>query len=576
MKKIYYILSFFALFTSCDVLNTEPLDSYNELVVWRDKGLAENVLRESYWSTLKRLYCSGDNSTECLRTEAWTDNIWTKDNNSVASEGISPTNVTSVVGGYDQYDLIRKANLIINNLTNNSNIEESACRQFIAEARCLRVMVYDWMARRWGGLMLVDELMSPEDDMLLPRATEEETYRFLVEDLKKAIPDLPLTAYKERFTRGAALTLLTRVALDGGLYDEVIAAGKQLFENGEQTSLWSIDPEYRKMFGSYSYPLESKEVQLVFTLGDKKQYCEDILPMYIAGTMSPGRNTKGPDFNEKVDAWCANWPSHELAESYLAIDIDGDGTAKPYTETARWKNAPVKRASIMYSNRDARMDATICRDSTNYFTSPVVLNMEGNCYWDNTQNHPFMSQSGYMWRKYIYELDGTLPGYQILYDFRYILLRLGEASLNYAEALGRKGQIKDAVAYLNKTRVLHGKLPALSDAVSVTEFWANYKIERRAELALEGDRYFSVIRWAKAENATKVPEFNSRTHCVIIEGLKKDNSNVGTAGTFTTTDLPHGGSSGSDKVFSWPKRMYFPIPESEVISNTNIKQNPQW
>lgn len=576
MKKIYYILFFLAFFTSCDVLDSEPLDTYNELVVWKDKGLAENVLKEAYWSVLKNLYCSGDNNTECLRTEAWTDNVWTKDNNSVASEGISPTNVTNVAGGYNQYGLIRRACLIIDNLTDNQHIEAAACKQYIAEARCLRVMVYSWMARRWGGLMLVDKLMGEKDEMLLPRATEEETYKFMVEDLKKAIPDLPLTANKERFTRGAALTLLTRVALDGGLYDEVIAAGKLLFEEGEQSALWSIDSDYRKMFGSYSYPVDSKEIQFVFTLGDKKQYCEDLLAMYIAGNLSPGRNTKGPAFKEKVDTWCANWPSHDLVESYLAIDVDGDGKAKPYTETAHWRNASVKRASIMYSNRDARMDATICRDSTIYFTSPIEMNTEGNCYWENTQNHPFMSQSGYMWRKYVYEADGLVPGYQILYDFRYILLRLGEASLNYAEALGRKGKIEDAVKYMNMTRVAHGKLPALPTNVSETEFWTNYKAERRAELALEGDRYFSVIRWAKAEKATKIPEFNTRTRSIVIEGLNSEKSNMATAGTFTAIDMPHGSSSGSDMIFSWPKRMYFPIPESEIISNSNIKQNPQW
>lgn len=64
------------------------------------------------------------------------------------------------------------------------------------------------MARRWGGVMLVDKLMTPNDEMKLPRTSEEETYRFMVEELKKAIPDLPTKANKERFTKGAALTLL--------------------------------------------------------------------------------------------------------------------------------------------------------------------------------------------------------------------------------------------------------------------------------------------------------------------------------------------------------------------------------
>ncbi len=178
-----------------------------------------------------------------------------------------------------------------------------------------------------------------------------------------------------------------------------------------------------------------------------------------------------------------------------------------------------------------------------------------------------MTQSGYMWRKFIYECDGTLPGYQIPYDFRYILLRLGEASLNYAEALGRKGKIKEAVEVMNMTRTKHGGLPALANTVSADEFWKNYKIERRCELALEGDRYFSVIRWAKVENAETVPEFNKRTHCIVIDGDD---------GTFELIDTSHGSSTGSDRVFSWPKRMYFPLPENQTMNNENLSQNKYW
>lgn len=571
MKKLLLILSLAFVICSCnDVLNSEPLDTLNENLIWKDKALAESVLKETYWSTLKNLYCSGSNDTECLRTDAWTDNVWNRNSNTVASEGLSPTNITGNIGSYNRYALVRKASLIINKLTNNASIDQSACKQYIAEAKCLRVMTYDWMARRWGGLMLVKDLMTPNDSMKLPRATETETYQYMVDELKSAIPDLPSTATeKERFSKGAALTLLTRVALDGGLYDEVISAGQQLFE-GTEAANWAIDKEYRKMFGSYSYPATSKEIQLYLTQGNKKQYCEDLLPMYVAGCMPPGRNTKGPKIVDKIDTWCVNWPSQELVDSYLAIDVDGDGTAKPYTETARWINAPVKRASIMYSNRDARMDETIVRDSTYYFSNFVVTNTLGNVYWLNTQDHSFMQQSGYMWRKYVYEVDKTLPGYQVLYDFRYLLLRLGEASLNYAEALARKGgaeNLKKAIKMMNLTRVGHGDLPALPESTTETSFWKFYKIERRCELALEGDRYWSVLRWAKADNATSVPVFNTRTHYIIIDG---------TNGTFTTSDLPHRLSEGTDRIFSWPKRMYFPIPESETISNPNIKQNPNW
>lgn len=568
-RNIYCALLFILLgLVSCDILDTEPLDSYHENVVWEHEDLAENVLREAYWSILKSLYCQGNNSTECLLTEAWSDNVYNKDNNSVAAEAISPTNINSNIGDFNKYGYIRKVSLIIEKLTNNPNIEEQKCKRFIAEARCLRVLVYSWMARRWGGVMLVDKLMTPQDEMLLPRATEQEMYQFMINELKLAIPDLPSVCGKERFTKGAALTLLTRVALDGAFYDEVIAAGNELIE-GEEAVNWDLDSDYRRMFGSFSYPEQSREIQFYFTEGGRKQYCDNLLPMYVAGVLSPGRNIMGPPMTVKIDTWCVNWPSHELTEAYLAIDVEGDKSAKPYYETKHWKEAPTKTAAIMYSNRDKRFMATICYDGTTYFGDPIETDTLGNQFWNNTQNHPFMTQSGYLWRKYIYELDGveSAPSYQKLYDFRYILLRLGEAYLNYAEALGRKGEIKKAIQIMNKTRTIHGGLPALSENSSEEVFWKYYKIERRVELVLEGDRYFSVIRWAKAENATSVPEFNKKTNAIIIYG---DND------LFELTDKSHGSSTGSERVFSWPKRMYFPLPESELMNNPNLKQNKYW
>ena len=47
MKKLFYIALMLVcgFTTSCDVLDTEPKDSYNELLIWRNKDLAENVLK---------------------------------------------------------------------------------------------------------------------------------------------------------------------------------------------------------------------------------------------------------------------------------------------------------------------------------------------------------------------------------------------------------------------------------------------------------------------------------------------------------------------------------------------------
>ena len=102
------------------------------------------------------------------------------------------------------------------------------------------------------------------------------------------------------------------------------------------------------------------------------------------------------------------------------------------------------------------------------------------------------------------------------------------------------------------------------EGVSESEFWKWYKIERRVELVLEADRYWSLIRWARIEGASGIPELNHRMHAIDI------NSD----GTYEFTD---NNGFGTDYIFSWPKRMFFPIPEDEIINNPNIDtNNPGW
>lgn len=565
--KIYIVISISILvFWSCEEssLDKVPLDSLNETLIWKDASLAESVLKELYWNALTNTYCRSEQYAECLEADTWTDNVLNTFDNAITLEAYSPVNLPRI-GSYNQYSRIRKACLIIDMLTSKEAFsdDEVKRKQFVAEARCLRAMIYDWMARRWGGLMLVKKTLSPEDELELPRSTEKETYDFIIEDLKAAIPDLPSSGSKERFTKGAALVLLLRVAIDGQNWSEAVDAGNQLLFGAEGE--WGLDENYNQMFGNYDYPPNSPEIMFYLTYGPNKTVADNLLAMHIGCPTPPGRNIKGPAFTQTSDAWCRAHPSQELVNDYLVID-EQDGFAKRYNRTSQWlKAGPDTTSSLMYASiRDARFEQTIVHDSAYYFTNFIVSNQEGNVYWKNVQDHPWMTKSGYIWRKWVEENPDRRPIYQQLFQYRYVLLRLGEAYLNYAEALAKQGKIPEAVRAMNMTRVSHGKLPPLNEGISENEFWKWYKIERRVELVLEGDRYFSLIRWARVEGASGIPELNKRTHAIDI---KAD-------GTYSFTD--HNGF-GTNYIFSWPKRMYFPIPESEVINNSNIDtNNPGW
>lgn len=91
-------------------------------------------------------------------------------------------------------------------------------------------------------------------------------------------------------------------------------------------------------------------------------------------------------------------------------------------------------------------------------------------------------------------------------NYHYTLLRLGRSYLNYAEIKLRQGDKETAIDYINKTRVTHGGLPELQKSLSLEDTWKEYKRERRIELVSEGDRYWSVLRWGKADGLEVVPE----------------------------------------------------------------------
>lgn len=149
--------------------------------------------------------------------------------------------------------------------------------------------------------------------------------------------------------------------------------------------------------------------------------------------------------------------------------------------------------------------------------------------------------------------------------YHYVIMRLGRAYLNYAEVMLRQGNIQTAIEYINKTRTTHGGLPALSTSLSLDEAWKVYKRERRVELVHEGDRYWSLLRWGKADGKTTVEELNKTHHSISISEDGK---------SFEIIPLPFR-TSENERIFT-KKRYLFPVPEGERVNNPALDQNEGW
>ena len=99
------------------------------------------------------------------------------------------------------------------------------------------------------------------------------------------------------------------------------------------------------------------------------------------------------------------------------------------------------------------------------------------------------------------------------------------------------------------------KMPAFPTGLSNDAFWNKYENERMVELAFEGQRFWDVRRWKKGAEFFKN---------VDVADFKLDGNGNLILNRVTKTR-------------QWDEKYnLYPIPQSEIQKNGNLKQNPNW
>ncbi len=566
---IFIILS---TFSSCDI-NTRPMDKYSEDVIWGDPVTAQGFVNDAYGS----MYWMVSN-------DDWSDNTVVNSSRGSVVTFISENFNSESDFGWNIYEDVRKFNKILEKVA-ASDFRESDKNILNGNAYFLRGMTYFAAARKFGRLMIVDKVMTPKDEMNLPRTkTIKKTYDFIISDLKNATKLLPADVKLGTPGKGAAYALLAEVCLHGAAYlddqaqrneyyAEAIKASEALFSMGK----YSLDADFGGMFNTFAGATSSPEIILGIYRNSKNTvimdtWMQELCPNMGGDKAAAGVLEKWP-LDKPLEGWLERTPSQELTDAFLVVD-KADGKAKKWNETAAYKNFRPNSGRQMhdavYANRDQRFYATIVYDHSKYFTNTVTTRRGGNVHYaSNVQQDRHMSKTGYLYRKGMYE--DTWLYYNVPTNYCYPILRLGRSYLNYAEAqlrLNGAAGVSKAVEYINKTRTTHGKLPELASTISFKEAWDSYKLERRAELVQENDRYWSLLRWGKADNLDVIPELNTVVHAMEIS----ENGE-----SFEVIQLPTPVFSSNQRQFS-KKRYLLPIPKSETIENSSLKndQNPGW
>jgi hypothetical protein len=128
----------------------------------------------------------------------------------------------------DAYILIRDCNYFMETLPDYaSNFSAVQVNNWIGEARFIRAFAYFALAKRYGGVPLVDKVLTEASQPIeevaaniesfkIPRASEQAVWDFIGSDLDFAYTNLPETNVNGRVSRYAAAALKSRAMLFAG------------------------------------------------------------------------------------------------------------------------------------------------------------------------------------------------------------------------------------------------------------------------------------------------------------------------------------------------------------------------
>jgi starch-binding outer membrane protein, SusD/RagB family len=534
MKKIYIylaIVSAFILNNSCDeALDLTPLNSYSDIQVWSDPGLVEVFVNQIYTITVKTYKDNGlgwgMQTDELYGNHNWMSERTFNRGQATPDNGGSSLNMwSSFYGG------IRFCNIFFQNINKVDTIVNAAkVNRMKGEVYFLRALSNYELLIRFGGVPLITNVFDINNlTFNETRATFDQTKDFILSDIANAVKYLPssyTSSSNGRATIGAALALKSRLLL-------YVASPK--FNPTNDQAKWTAAKNAAldvMNLGSYSlYGNASTYNNIFLSYFNSEVIFACVFPNNLRidryNTFTHNANPNG------YGGQTAYNPLGQLVDDFQMAD----GTA------FSWSN-PV-HASDPYSNREPRFYATILANNQ-MFKGRLTEFWDGGLESQSSTMAPNnASKTGYGMRKMVNESWNTLVLNHT--DCQWVVFRLAEIYLNYAEACDALGQSGEALTYLNKIRFRAG----LPNETS-TNLTDKIRHERRIELCFEGQRFFDIRRWG-------IAEIGSQNALGI--NIKKSGT------TFTYKII-----TTESRIWD-PKLYYMPIPRSEIQNNPNIAQN---
>ncbi|MBQ7899119.1 MAG: RagB/SusD family nutrient uptake outer membrane protein [Bacteroidales bacterium] len=417
---------------------------------------------------------------------------------------------------------------------------------FPYELRFLRAYFYFELFKAYGDVPLVTTTLTNAQANNVKRTPAAEVVKFIVDEIDEIAPHLPISYATEvnseygRANRMAAYALKARTLLyaasplhnpdnDKVKWEEAAKACALIVDNAEA---WGLKfSKYADLWGDNAFFNQ----ELIWGIGRGASNAFE-MAHYPVGVENGSSG---------------NCPTQSFVDQYEYV---ADGV----TFGERNSGSIDLTAGNPYEGLDPRFALTVVKNGdewpTNGSQKKVIETFMGGF---NASPKYGATPTGYYLRKYVDGSCVTTADNQVTRRHTWIIFRLGEIYLDYAEAVyNATGSANDKTYGLSANEAIN-KLRNRAD-IQMPEFtedgaaWVErYERERLVELAFENHRFWDVRRWKKGEQ--------------YFETIKV--ANISAEKQLTRSTVTR----------QWDDKYYFfPIPQTEIKKNPALVQNPGW
>ena len=574
MKKI--ILSLMAgmvLFTSCDLLNPNPIDTFTEDNFFTSESNVE--MYTNYFLNEFSAYGTGGASGDFYFNTL-------NDNQAVTGlSGWGFKNVSASDGTWNAcYTEIRRANILLKHI-DNVEMPTASAAYYKSLAHLYRGWQHFCLVRKFGGCYWIENELLPADSAIYngPRQDRNIVMDNVLADLNYAVENMGDKNADSRtaYNIYVAQAMKARICLFEGTYakyhqDDDARSKKYLQEAKTAAEAIINSGKFELTQGTEEEPAAGYRANYnsLDLAGNKEMI---MYKQYVLGVL----------YHATQDYCCGSTQTHGLSRAafnaYLMKDGslptgEDKGMISPTTDTLDYNyGKPV--IDHLLKVRDPRLAQQI--DGYLAYVGNGRKRYEGMKGQETVAENTVSTGYGILKfdepeteGKYRQATNGNSTDAPVFW--------LAEILLNHAEACAELGDEAAATASVNKLRARAGmpKLKLQGDPANnmgVSDLIWEVRRERRVELMFDlNDRYWSLIRWHQLDklDTQKYPE---QTQGAWIEaGWPIDSKSV------LLTEGDHGYiecRTADHRVFE-EKHYLAPIPQGQIDLNPNLTQNPGW